>query len=1028
MKNLLLILAFLISGIDAYGAVSRGGRTSVGASVGNAQTQNKNAGGANNTAGGKVGQRGASTSVGTPVSGNKAVGARAATPQTSAAPSSSSGAKVGSRGHSGVASTNTTLKARAGTKQNVISSGTKVASATQNTVVDEECWNKFSGCMDSFCMLDNATGGRCICSDKNAEYDSILAEIQELDNQSYQMATVGVERIEMGDDADAIMAKTKAITSSIEKDAEKAKSKRQSLDLSAWNNDNSFDFDEDVEDIFSLSSDGVSVANKKGDALYRASAKLCVAQLPECSSQNKMMELMYQQRIRSDCTAYENSLRQQRTQSAQKLASAQAAMREAALEQYRNANKYDLGQCTIEFKKCMQTTGGCGEDFTGCVTQQTTRETLQGGNMKMKKIKGASTTIEIAAWTYDALESKKPLCMTVTQQCVNVKNQVWDTFLREVAPQVKSAELAAESDLRMSCISTISDCFQKACKENMDPNNPDGSYDMCLTRPETLRSFCKVQIDPCEAAESKIMDYVRARLASMRVDSCTKEFKECLQSEDRCGADYSQCVGLDTDTIVRLCPAEKLVGCQYDDDGSDGSARTNKSAKVKTEDEIYDELARIAQGIFLDVDNNMLTTCQKAADAAMMKVCGSTENCDDLVVDEGLGSRSLEYKICKYAGSDTDMSINYNQCRPNIDMITDAELGRNETSIASKEGEAQYSQKTREPLAAVIDGIVYWDSVDISSDGEINTDNYFAKIAVGEGGDNPGERDVLTPDQKKRVYNELSALQTSIKNAITAIESDPKVQYCMNGRNFQGMRDKETGNIKQLGTRRNADGKAQDGEARFPKLTDQIRQIITASALRMVKENYYAKYDELNDKMLKDYGKIGERVAEINNQNSKDNRREIARQSCLGLADMSVLSRSAEPPKSAGGKIIAGVALTAAAIAVPITAGTSALAAAHIVALSGAGGVAGIGLLGNAGSGSANGSENGYKERQLSASRDMNQWNYKETIVTTFEWDSLICHKCTRATQCKETKNPLFGNKYCKTWDETVETCNDTQF
>ncbi len=1007
MKNLLLILFFLVGGIDACGAAPvRGARGGTGAS-------------APSTGASKSVQRGARTGAGTSAAPKAIVGRSGATPVVTNNQASNS-KSVASRGRSAIPSTTSpTTAARAGTKQNVISSGTKVASATQNTVVDEECWNKFSGCMDSFCMLDNATGGRCICSDKNAEYDSILAEIQELDNQSYQMATVGVERIEMGDDADAIMAKTKAITNSIEKDAEKAKSKRQSLDLSAWNTDTSLDFDEDVEDIFSLSSDGVSVANKKGDALYRASAKLCVAQIPECSSQNKMMELMYQQRIRSDCTAYENSLRQQRTQSAQKLAAAQSAMREAALEQYRNANKYDLGQCTIEFKKCMQTTGGCGEDFTGCVTQQTTRETLQGGKMKMKKIKGASTTIEIAAWTYDALESKKPLCMTVTQQCVNVKNQVWDTFLREVAPQVKSAELAAESDLRMSCISTISDCFQKACRDNMDPNNPDGSYDMCLTRPDTLRSFCKVQIDPCEAAEPKIMDYVRARLASMRVDACTKEFKECLQSEDRCGADYSQCVGLDTDTIVRLCPAEKLVGCQYEDSA-------NKDKVVKSEDEIYDELARIAQGIFLDVDNNMLTTCQKAADAAMMKVCGSTEDCDDLVVDEGLGSRSLEYKICKYVPSDTDMSINYNQCRPNIDMITDAELGRNETSIASKEGEAQYSKGTREPLAAVIDGIVYWDSVDISGDGEINTDDYFAKISAGEGGDQPGEHDVLTPDQKKRVYNELAALQTSIKNAISAIESDPKVQYCMNGRNFQGMRDKD-GNIKQLGTRKKKDGSAQDGEARFPKLTDQIRQVITASALRMVKENYYAKYDELNDKMLKDYGKIGERVAEINNQNSKDNRREIARQSCLGLADMSVLSRSAEPPKSAGGKIIAGVALTAAAISVPLTMGAS-LGAAGVIALSGAGGVSGIGLLGNLGSGSANGSENGYKERQLSASRDMNQWNYKETIVTTFEWDSLICHKCTRATKCKETKNPLFGNKYCKTWDETVETCNDTQF
>ncbi|MBR4806777.1 MAG: hypothetical protein IKZ64_03045, partial [Alphaproteobacteria bacterium] len=579
MKNILFILAFLIGGMDAYAAQ----RVARGTSAAPAAQQTTG------TTGARAARTPAARSTTTTNANKPAVSSRSATtvaPKTVSARSAKP----------------TTVAARAA-KQSVISSGTKVAAANQNTAVDEECWDKFSGCMDSFCMLDNASGGRCICSDKNAEYDAILAEIQDLDNQSYQMATVGVERIEMGDDADAIMNKTKEITSSIEKEAaaNASKSKRKSLNLDSWNS-MGIDFEDEIEDVFTLSADGTSLENKKGDALYRASVKLCGEQLPACSSQSKMMELMYQQRIRSDCSAYENSLRQQRLQSAQKLASAQSAMREAALEQYRNANKYDLGQCTIEFKKCMQTTAGCGDDFTGCVTQQTTRDTLLSNASdsgvrapKAKQIKGASTTIEIAAWTYDTLESKKPLCMTVTQQCVNVKDQVWDTFLREVAPQLKSAELTAESNLRTSCISTISDCFQKACKDNIDPNNPDGSYDMCLTRPETMRAFCKVQIEPCEAAEPKIMDYVSARLLSMRVDSCTKDFKECLQSEDRCGPDYTQCIGLHMNSIIDLCPMDKLVSCQYDKGDLDTGYTKNG---VKSDTEIRTELETIARGIF----------------------------------------------------------------------------------------------------------------------------------------------------------------------------------------------------------------------------------------------------------------------------------------------------------------------------------------------------------------------------------------------------------------------------------------------
>ena len=201
--------------------------------------------------------------------------------------------------------------------------------------------------------------------------------------------------------------------------------------------------------------------------------------MPECGSELSMLQLMYSQRIKSDCSAYENSLKQQKNASATKLASAQQAMREAALEQYRNANKYDLGQCTTEFKKCMINTGGCGSDFANCASVAASDNTnvnkSRRGKSTTYSIKGATTTIEISSSTYDTLYAKKPLCENVTKQCVAVADQVWDTFLREVAPQVKSAELIAENNIRQNCIGTISECFQKACKDTIDPNDPDGS-------------------------------------------------------------------------------------------------------------------------------------------------------------------------------------------------------------------------------------------------------------------------------------------------------------------------------------------------------------------------------------------------------------------------------------------------------------------------------------------------------------------------------------------------------------------------
>ncbi len=837
-------------------------------------------------------------------------------------------AKVATRGRAATVAKMPTVAARAATTQKVIGTGTKVASATKNVVVSEECQQKYDGCMDSFCMLDNDTGGRCLCSDKNAEFDAILAEIEKLDQQSYQMATFGVENIEMGDDADAVIAKANAVAQSVLNQGEEKKTRR-TLDLSMW--DTPVDFDDD-EDIFGASA--VSpIDGKDGDALHRAAAELCVAQIPECQSEIQMLQMMYAQRIKSDCAAYENSLKQQKNSSTQKLAAAERALREAALDQYRAANKYDLGQCTVEFKKCMQTTGGCGDDFSGCASMvaMDATNTRQSTSRQAKnyQIKGVATNIEISASTYDALMAKKPLCESITKSCVNVAGQVWDTFLREVAPQVKNAELIAEDKARQDCIGNISSCFQKACKDTMDPKDPDGSYDMCLSRPGTMLNLCRVPLNACgidassEAAAEKsdVWDFVVARLASMRVDSCTTEVKECLQSEDRCGKDYTQCIGLDTDTIIRMCPYEKLTGCQkiYGEEEIRGDA-------------VYDELATMVQGIMLNIDNSILAECQAAADEAMIRVCGATEDCNGLAVDDNIGARSLEYKLCEYK----DDAFQSN-CRNDVSQIQDSELGRGGTE--------------RKAFAGKFEGEIPWDAISF----------------IDENGNLTGKPVLNLPEGSAplsaKVQNELNVLYGNINAAIAAIESDQKVQYCMTGREVQAMRraNAETGEREstRLGNKSGTDA------ARFPQLTSQMRSIIATSALKIAKDNYHKKYDELQKQLAQDYVTLGERMAEIDGLNKLDARREMARQACVNLANGSVLATSKGKNN------------------VP----TSPI---------------GLDLIG---------------------SKQRNDWNYKETITSTFEWETLNCHRCVRTQNCTKPKR-----KWCKRWGEEEETCNDIQF
>ncbi len=891
-----------------------------------------------------------------------------------------------------------TVAARAATTQKVVGSGTKVASATENTVADETCQAKYNGCMDTFCLVDNEAGGRCICNNKIFDLDKIQSEIDAQDLQSYKLATAGVE---------AVGADGEAATVS-------GRGRKSGRVLDLW----------DVNQVDAESE------NERGARLMATAHEFCVAQISGCESEISMLQLMYGQQTKSDCAAYENALKQQKQQSQQKYDTANRAVRSAALDRLRTTNKYDLGQCTVEFKKCMQTTGGCGDDFSGCA-RIAAIDTTNVRHVTTRKpqnyqIKGVATNIEISASTYEMLMAKKPLCESITKSCVNVADQVWDTFLRDVAPQVKNAELIAEDKARQDCIGNISSCFQKACKDNVDPRDPDGSYDMCLTRPGAMLNFCKPELSACgvdasspaAAEKSSIWDYVLARLAAMRVNSCTTEVKECLQSEDRCGKDYSQCVGLDTDTIIRMCPYDKLTGCQkvYGDADIRGDA-------------VYDELAYLVRGLMVNIDNAMLEQCQAAVDEAMIRVCGTTENCNNMTVGENnIGARALEYKICEYSLTEDEFIINWDACRTDVSQITDKDLGRVEGTLTGETGPIT-------PLMTTMEGMMFWGAIQVKDDGTITTaEEYIAKME--EDGTQMPER------AKLRVVDELEILERNINSTISMIEDDPTVQYCMTGRRVQGMRD--------LGFGRQV--------PRFPNLTKQTRMIIANYALDVARENYGAKYDRLNEQMMQDYVTIAERSADIRGENAKDVRREYARKACVSMAQLSSLPKSPNPPKSMVGSILVGVAVIVAAVVITVvTWGTGAGPAAWLVgawaasikagavaastltmttlSLAVAGGIAAAGAVAtgiSAGvnaiaSEGANG-RNVAMEVDMAGHYEMNQWNYKQVIDTVFSWETLNCHKCVVSTNCLEIKNPMFGSKSCKRWGEEEEECTDIQF
>lgn len=183
-------------------------------------------------------------------------------------------------------------------------------------------------------------------------------------------------------------------------------------------------------------------------------------------------------------------------------------------------------------------------------------------------------------------------------------------------------------------------------------------------------------------------------------------------------------------------------------------------------------------------------------------------------------------------------------------------------------------------------------------------------------------------------------LQNNIASAIASVESDPTVQFCMTGREVQGMKKDQVF--------------GRGDTARFPELTHQVRNMIATSALKAAQENYNRKFDELETRMYQDYVKLGERMAKIDEENELEVRRDSARIACLAMAGTiaePIIRRSKNNRENKGE-----------------TSSTT------------------------------------NKEAQLSASSNMTSITDRETVTVNFSWETLTCHKCVKTQKCSKQR------------------------
>jgi hypothetical protein len=594
---------------------------------------------------------------------------------------------------------------------------------------DQECYDAYFGCMDQFCQSDNESGGSCMCSADYSRYESTMSLISKNNDEANRIKTIEVEKVQAGANADILFNGSREYDNSgnvVTQDKKDSVASRRAARKIEMDKLMSLDGEEEeVED---------TLEGKTGKALYDGARALCLEQVPEsCSKDMTLLTNVYLTQVRNDCTALSKVIGELQKKSELALLDAQKEVRNARDAKFEEDNEYDRGTCMVEFKKCMKTEDACGTDWNRCVDSLAT-ENMQNNTAVSTAGTRVSHTdkFDITDSVQEMLSSKRNICEKVLNKCMAARDFVWDDFLRDVAPELKIAENKAESGKRQSCLTSISDCIQKACKDDI-AGKGTATMDSCLARPEMARSFCKIEIDPCERMEPQIWDYVVSKLAAMRVDACTNEVKDCFESDDRCGKDFSKCIGMDYKFMHDMCPVDKLVVC-----------------KQSKSDFKMADIDNMLMGFFLNVDNKALDLCQEKIDKKMMEICGSTTDCNKFAADDVIGTGSLQ--------SIKDGDVYRISGMLSFGMI---KMG-NGTSCNGVNDEGECEKENTLPY------------------GKIGVDDYIAEVKKK----NTFGNIELINAAIDSVDAELKNIEGTINRTIDVLESDTEIQFCTKGRDL----------------------------------------------------------------------------------------------------------------------------------------------------------------------------------------------------------------------------------------------------
>ncbi len=400
----------------------------------------------------------------------------------------------------------TTTTTRSGTHSDTKSSTrtrTVSRAATTDTVTREDilkrdyskCKKVFFDCMDEFCANKDAQLKRCACSSRIHEFDSAKKQLAAVEDKmlkfNQRLLTVSMEK----EDAAALSVATEGETAYLagkdKSDSKKtldaiAKKLNTSFDSSNFNNDLnvlswSLNADSAFDSIDSLM--GASTTTKSGTALYSAALPVCREMALEVCSDSDvaLAEGGYQAMIEQDCNTVAKTYKTQTEQARSKVFESGALLDMSRLDVYQKRNSDDILTCKKKMLDMLTNPTVCGDglgkclDVTGQYIDPSTGEAFLTPNLvnlasllkrPTDNYTWATTPSNSAFVSF--LNSKKKFLEPAMEQCQDIADSVWNSFIDDALSQIKIAQDKKLETVRQSCTTLSAQCLSNASKSITD--------------------------------------------------------------------------------------------------------------------------------------------------------------------------------------------------------------------------------------------------------------------------------------------------------------------------------------------------------------------------------------------------------------------------------------------------------------------------------------------------------------------------------------------------------------------------------